>query len=190
MAIVTAAVARFVADGFQRTSMADVARDVGLSPSAVYRYFPTKEALFIAAVDEDAAGMIELVRSAAFDGNAVSLTTTLARMRSELSAAVEEHPLAARALTGVEPMSPDRIMALPHLAELRRDLVALLQVGQEHGAVRADIPAETLALGVETIVLYQMAHLASLRGVDTRPDDERWDAIATVLEAAIRPGGG
>ena len=152
MAIVTAAVARFVADGFQRTSMADVARDVGLSPSAVYRYFPTKEALFIAAV--------------------------------------EEHPLAARALTGVEPMSPDRIMALPHLAELRRDLVALLQVGQEHGAVRADIPAKTLALGVETIVLYQMAHLASLRGVDTRPDDERWDAIATVLEAAIRPGGG
>ena len=187
-AIIHAAIGRFVADGFQRTSMADIARDVGLSPSAVYRYFPAKEALFIAAVDEDTAGMVQLVRTTAFEGGIVSFGEVLARMRSELIAAVEEHPLASRALTGVEPMSPDRIMALPHLAELRHDLAHLLQVGQEHGLVRGDIAAKTLALGIETIVLYQLAHLASLRGADLHLDDERWAAIAIVVDAALRPG--
>lgn len=189
-AIVTAAIARFVSDGFQRTSMADIARDVGVSPSAVYRYYPTKEALFIAAVDEDTAGMVDVVRSTAFAGPTPSLTATLARLRSELDSAVAEHPLAARALTGAEPMSPDRIMALPHLAALRADLISLLENGQADGTVRRDVAAKTLALGIETIAIYQLAHLASLRGVDTRPGDERWDAIAAVLEAAIRPAQG
>lgn len=186
LAVIEAAMARFVADGFQRTSMADVARDVGLSPSAVYRYFPTKEALFIAAVDDDIAGMVDLVRRT-LRGGASTVSVLLAELRTELGAAVSEHPLAARALTGVEPMGPDRIMALPHLAALRADLAELLQTGQQVGLVRADVPAATLALGIETIVVYQLAHLASLRGVDTQPSDERWEAIAAVIDAALRP---
>lgn len=185
-AVIHAAIVRFVADGFQRTSMADVARDVGLSPSAVYRYFPTKEALFIAAVDEDIAGMVDLVRRT-LRGGATSISAMLAEMRSELGAAVGEHPLAARALTGVEPMGPDRIMALPHLAALRSDLVALLDAGQQVALVRADVPAATLALGIETIVMYQLAHLASLGSTDVHPSDERWEAIAAVIDAALRP---
>lgn len=185
LAIVRAAKARFVTDGFQRTSMADVARDVGLSPSGVYRYFPTKEALFIAAVDDDIAGMVELVRRTLRSG-APTISALLAELRAELGAAVDEHPLAARALTGVEPMGPDRIMALPHLADLRGDMVTLLEAGQQAGLVRPTVPAATLALGIETIVLYQLAHLASLHGVDTRPADERWEAIAAVIDAALR----
>lgn len=187
-AIVRAAIGRFVADGFQRASMADVAREVGLSPSAVYRYFPTKEALFIAAIDEDIAGMVELVRRT-LHGGAPSISALLAELRTELGAAVGEHPLAARALTGVEPMGPDRIMALPHLASLRDDLVGLLRAGQEVGFVRPDVSPTTLALGIETIVMYQLAHLATLRGMGVHPADERWDAIAAVVDAALRPPG-
>lgn len=184
-AIVQAAIGRFVADGFQRASMADVAREVGLSPSAVYRYFPTKEALFIAAVDEDIAGMVDLVRRT-LHGGAPSISVLLAELRTELGAAVGEHPLAARALTGVEPMGPDRIMALPHLASLREDLVDLLRAGQDLGLVRPDVSPTTLALGIETIVVYQLAHLATLRGMSVHPSDERWDAIAAVIDAALR----
>jgi len=185
--IVQSAISRFVADGFQRTSMADVARDIGLSPSAVYRYFPTKEALFIASVDEDGAGMIDLIRTATFASTTGSIADLLAAMRAELVSAVDGHPLAARALSGVEPMSPDRIMALPHLAALRRDLTERLQLGQDAGLVRPDVSAGELALGIETIVLYQMAHLASLHGVDAKLDDQRWGAIAAVIDAALRP---
>lgn len=187
MAIVHAAVARFVAEGFQRTAMADVARDVGLSPSALYRYFPTKEALFITAVDADAAAMIDLVQAATIEAGGRSVVEMLARIRAELLAAVDEHPLAARVLTGLEPMSPERIMALPHLAALRERLTARLAAGQRAATVRADVPPATLALGIETIVLYQLAHLASLRGVGVRLDHDRWEAIATIVDAALRP---
>lgn len=187
MAIVQAAIVRFVAEGFQRTSMADVARDVGLSPSALYRYFPTKEALFITAVDADAVAMIDLVQAATIDAGDHSVVEMLARIRAELLAAVDGHPLAARALTGVEPMSPERIMALPHLAALRERLTARLAAGQRAGTVRTDVPADTLALGIETIVLYQLAHLASLRGVEVHLDHDRWGAIATIIDAALRP---
>lgn len=186
MAIVQSAIGRFVVDGFQRTSMADVARDVGLSPSAVYRYFPTKEALFIAAVDDDLAGVVDLVRRT-LHGGAPTVSALLAAVRAELGSAVAEHPLAARALTGGEPMGPERIMALPHLADLRADIVGILQRGQRAGVVRPDLPAATLALGIETVVIYQLAHLASLRGVGVSPADERWDAIAAVIEAALQP---
>lgn len=187
IAIIEAAIARFVSDGFQRTSIADVARDVGLSPSAVYRYFPTKEALFIAAVDEDGAGMIDLIRTATFGDGAGSIADLLARMRAELVTAVDGHPLAARALSGVEPMSPERIMALPHLAQLRHDLTERLRIGQRSGLVRQDVRADELALGIETIVLYQMAHIASLRGTDAKLDHDRWGAIAAVIDAALHP---
>ena len=57
--ILDAAIVRFAREGYRSTSLSAVARDAGLSPSAIYPYFPNKEALFIAAVDEDAAGEIE-----------------------------------------------------------------------------------------------------------------------------------
>jgi len=46
--IVDAATARFVAAGYHRSPMADIARDVGLSERALLRYFPTKKHLLIA----------------------------------------------------------------------------------------------------------------------------------------------
>ena len=45
-------------DGYRATSVTDIARDANLSSTAAYVYFPNKEALFIAAVDEDAAGVV------------------------------------------------------------------------------------------------------------------------------------
>ena len=47
--ILDAAVALFSERGFARTSMSDVVRESGLSMGAVYRYFPSKVDLVIAA---------------------------------------------------------------------------------------------------------------------------------------------
>jgi len=44
--ICTAALNRFLSDGFERTRMLDVARDAGVAKGTLYLYFPTKEALF------------------------------------------------------------------------------------------------------------------------------------------------
>ena len=50
---------RFAREGYRGTSVADVCRDAGLSTTASYPYFANKEALFVAAVDEDVAGLID-----------------------------------------------------------------------------------------------------------------------------------
>ena len=54
-ALLAAAVVRFAREGYRGTSVADVCRDAGLSTTASYPYFANKEALFVAAVDEDVA---------------------------------------------------------------------------------------------------------------------------------------
>src|SRR5437763_11412049 len=100
-ALLQAAIERFARDGYRRSSVAEIARDARLSGTAAYAYFPNKEALFIAAVDEDAAAVIE-------EGLA-SLTddTDVHEWRSTLLftllAAVERHTLARRVLSGLEP---------------------------------------------------------------------------------------
>ena len=58
-ALLEAAVVRFAREGYRGTSVADVCRDAGLSTTASYPYFANKEALFVAAVDEDVAGLID-----------------------------------------------------------------------------------------------------------------------------------
>src|SRR5580704_12539010 len=58
-AILQAAIARFGRDGFRATSVADIARDANVGGTVAYAYFPNKEALFLAAIDEDAAAVIE-----------------------------------------------------------------------------------------------------------------------------------
>src|SRR6202050_1103753 len=65
-AILDAAIARFGREGYRSTSVADIARDAAVGGTVAYAYFPNKEALFFAAVDEDAAGVIHEGLSVAF----------------------------------------------------------------------------------------------------------------------------
>jgi TetR/AcrR family transcriptional regulator, regulator of autoinduction and epiphytic fitness len=44
--ICSAALSRFLSDGFEQTRMLDVAREAGVAKGTLYLYFPTKEALF------------------------------------------------------------------------------------------------------------------------------------------------
>src|SRR3954465_6238426 len=57
-AILDAAIVRFGREGYRATSVSDIARDASVGGTVAYAYFPNKEALFLAAVDEDAAGVI------------------------------------------------------------------------------------------------------------------------------------
>ena len=57
--ILLAAIERFGQDGFRATSVADIARDAGVSGTRAYAYFDNKEALFLAALDTDVAEVID-----------------------------------------------------------------------------------------------------------------------------------
>lgn len=50
--VLAAARRRFETYGYRRTSIAEIARDAGIAVGTIYRYFPGKEAVFLAVVED------------------------------------------------------------------------------------------------------------------------------------------
>jgi AcrR family transcriptional regulator len=179
-AILQAAVARFGRDGFRATSVADIARDAGVGGTVAYAYFPNKEALFLAAVDEDAAGVINEGVSTFLDH--ADLYDWRGQLMSALLGAVGRHPLAQRLLAGLEPDATARVLDIPALTELRKACAERLRAEQAAGAVRADIDATTVASGIVTIMLsllMAVVQLGEQAVLAYGPD------VSAVLEAAL-----
>jgi len=150
-AILDAAIARFGRDGFRSTSVADIARDASVGGTVAYAYFPSKEALFLAAVDEDAAGVInEGLVSVMEDPNPLQWRDTLI---FTLVGAVEHHPLARRLLAGLEPDVTVRVLEIPALAELRKACAERLRSEQAAGTIRPDIDAVAIGNGIVALML-------------------------------------
>jgi AcrR family transcriptional regulator len=181
-ALLDAAIARFGRDGYRGTSVAEIARDARLSGTAAYVYFPNKEALFVAAVDEDAAAVIE-EGLASLTGD-INLDRWRQTLIFTLLSAVERHPLARRVLTGLEPEFTVRLIAIPALEQLRKECDERIRAQQLAGQVRADIDARQIANGLVTIVL---SLLMSLLQTGTDPATLLGADVAAVVEAALSP---
>jgi AcrR family transcriptional regulator len=175
------AVRRFAADGFRRTSVSDIAREAGLTPAAAYAYFAGKEGLFQAAVDADAGALIDAAREAGARGG--SARERLFLFVAELRERVEDHPLARRVLSGLEPDVAARLVTIPSLVALTAGLADELAEAQATGEIRRDADPAELAVGLETIVLaLLMAELQT--GLTVEP--ERQAGVLSVIDAALR----
>jgi AcrR family transcriptional regulator len=178
------AIRRFAADGFRRTSVAAVAEEAGVTPAAVYAYFPGKEGLFEAAVDADAAALISEASEGIDDQDLVSGEILLL---PALVAGVEHHGLARRVLAGQESEVIDRLLAIPALLDLRHRLAEAIAAGQEAGRVRADIDAKAIAVGLETVTL---ALLMARLKVSADSLDERRRGVEAIFRAVLQPPAG
>jgi AcrR family transcriptional regulator len=150
-AILEAAIERFGRDGYRSTSVAEIARDAGVGGTVTYAYFPNKEALFLAALDEDAAAVIREGVSSIFEepGDAAWRQQLIVT----LLAAVDRHRLARRVLAGLEPHVTGRMLELPALAELRKACAEKLRAEQLAGTVRPDIDPAAIGSGAVVIVI-------------------------------------
>jgi AcrR family transcriptional regulator len=144
-AILAAAIARFGRDGYRSTSVADIARDAAVGGTVAYAYFPSKEALFYAAVDEDAAAVIHEGLSTIIADPHADVHDWRQALLVTLVAAVERHPLAKRLLAGLEPDVTVRVLEIPALSELRKACVERLRTEQAAGTVRPEIDAVGVA---------------------------------------------
>jgi AcrR family transcriptional regulator len=179
-AILDAATVRFGRDGYRATSVADIARDAGVSGTAAYAYFPNKEALFLAALEEDAAaviaeGLSTVVGVHSIDGWRQALLFTLVE-------SVDRHPLARRLLAGLEPDVTDRVLETPALAELRKAVAARLAEDQLEGLVRTDVDPHVMANGVVAILLSLLMSVVQLGSTTAGPYA---DDVAAVFAAAL-----
>jgi AcrR family transcriptional regulator len=181
--VLDAAIARFGRDGYRGTSLAEIARDAGVSGTAAYAYFPNKEALFLAAVDEDAAAVIE-EGLGSFQASPDDVDAWKETLIFSLLAAVGRHPLARRILAGLEPGFTVRLIGIPALEQLRKACGERLREQQLRGEVRSDIDPQQIANGVVTIVL---SLVMSLVQVDADPVAILGGDVAAVVEAALKP---
>lgn len=148
--ILDAAIVRFGRDGYRASSVADIARDAGVGGTVAYAHFENKESLFLAALDTDAAAVINEGVLHLLDEDRIEWQETLVLA---LIDAIEQHPLAKRVLSGLEPHATDRVIEIPALNELRRTVAARLRGQQQTGIVRTDVDPDALADGSVGIIL-------------------------------------
>lgn len=161
--ILDAAVGLFSERGFARTSMSDVVRESGMSMGAVYRYFPSKADLVIAA-GEGHGGEVDggfpterardlVTRLAAEVGPGSSHARLSVQVWGE--AAVEPE-LAARVV-------PIHQRLEEHLARLLHAEATAAECGQDHGATAQ-------------VALCAVIGLAALVAAGVPVDEERFVA--------------
>ena len=177
-----AAVNRFGRDGFRGTAVTAIAREAGVGTTVPYLYFPTKEALFFEAADDDVAGVIgEVFATAHIEPADPAWPGTV--MAAAIDS-LERHPLARRVLAGLEPDAAARVVETAALAEAEKALAASFLEGQRTGAVRTDIAAEELAGGLLLIVLALLAGTVRFGVVG----EGRFESVLRVLHASVTPG--
>jgi AcrR family transcriptional regulator len=143
--LLESAAAAFARDGLDGANINAISLAAGLAKGTVYNYFPSKEALFSAVV-EDACR-----RAVADAGEASAAGSTEQRLHALVAADVawaRGHEPFARVLIGeVFSGNPERYARVVVAAEPYVGRVAqVLREGAERGEVRRDRPAEELAL--------------------------------------------
>jgi len=178
--ILKSAIELFGESGYRATSVTDIARHAGVSGTLAYAYFDNKEALFLAALDHDAAELIEegvqtLLETVGDDTWRTDLIATLV-------VATDQHPLARRLLAGLEPGVTERVADLQALADLRTRVADRIRADQAAGLARTDVDADVLGSGIVSIMmslLITVMQLGRTVGTSNLPD------VMSVLSAAL-----
>jgi AcrR family transcriptional regulator len=127
--VLATSVAAFIEQGYDATSVDDLARRLGISKSAVYHHVPSKDALLGIALDRALAGLEEVAeRAKRLDAPAVIRLETL--LRGSVHVLVERLPyvtllLRVRGNSGVERKALARRRSLDRLgAQLVAEAIA------------------------------------------------------------------
>ena len=143
-AVLRVAVDLFNRQGYDATSVGDVARELGLTKSAIYHHVPSKEALLAAALDEALDGLTEAIDEAAGAGE----ISAYERLRTALRESVEilaRHLPAVTLLLRVRGNSEVELAALERRRVIDDKLANLVQAAVDEGALRPDIPPELIS---------------------------------------------
>ena len=138
------AVELFNRQGYDATSIGDLARELGLTKSAIYHHVPSKEALLSAALDESLDGLSAAL-DAAEAGHGVS---ALDRLRSAVEGSVlvlAEHLPAVTLLLRVRGNSEVELAALERRRVIDERLADLVREAVAQGALRDDLPPELIS---------------------------------------------
>ena len=138
------AVDLFIRQGYDATSMGDLAAELGLTKSAIYHHVPSKEALLSAALDEALDGLASAIDDAAADSGG----TAYERLRTAVRRSVEvlvAHLPAVTLLLRVRGNSAIEVAALERRRLLDEKLAGLVRAAVDEGSLRADLDTELVS---------------------------------------------
>ncbi len=138
------AVELFNQQGYDATSIGDVARELGVTKSAVYHHVASKEDLLAAALDEALDGLTRAIDTALDHPS----DSPLARLRATVEESVRillAHLPAVTLLLRVRGNSPVEQDALRRRREIDDRLTSLVRQAVDAGELRADIPPDVVS---------------------------------------------
>jgi AcrR family transcriptional regulator len=135
------AVDLFNRQGYDGTSMGDLARELGVGKSAIYHHVPGKEALLAAALDEALDGLTAVLDHPA---GGTAYERLRAAVRDSVRVLVEHLP-AVTLLLRVRGNSAVEQAALRRRREIDDRLAALVSAAVAEGSLRADLPPDLVS---------------------------------------------
>jgi AcrR family transcriptional regulator len=156
--ILLAAMARFAEGGFHSTGMAEVIAATGLSAGAVYRYFPSKEALIRAIVEErvlaNAKDVFEAILAQGVDDPVDAVAAALEIVdRASAQGEIDITKVAVQAW-GEALRNPDILdVAQNAYATMRGYLDEVTRRAQEHGRVPSETDPDEVAKTLLSLVM-------------------------------------
>jgi AcrR family transcriptional regulator len=143
------AIAVFNRQGYDGTSMGDLAAELGLSKSAIYHHVAGKESLLAAALDEALDGLSTAIdqaldQGAGSDGGSSAYERLRLAVRGSVEVLVEHLP-AVTLLLRVRGNSPVEIAALERRRLLDERLAGLFRAAIDEGSLRPDLDPELVS---------------------------------------------
>jgi AcrR family transcriptional regulator len=135
------AVEVFNRQGYDGTSMGDLARELGVGKSALYHHVPGKEALLAQALDEALDGLTAVLDRPT---GATAYERLRAAVRDSVRVLVEHLP-AVTLLLRVRGNSEVELAALRRRREIDDRLAALVSAAAAEGSLRADLPPDLVS---------------------------------------------
>jgi AcrR family transcriptional regulator len=144
-AVLRTAIDVFNRRGFDATSISDLAAELGVTKSAVYHHFTSKEALLSAALDEALEGLSSAVEAAA---TASDGEPSAVRLRATVEAAVRilvAHLPAVTLLLRVRGNSDVERAALERRRHIDDRLATLVRQAADEGDLRGDVDPDLIS---------------------------------------------
>lgn len=160
-----------------KTTLDDVAQEAGCARATVYRYFPGKQALVLAAADREADAIVAATLAAGADAS--TLEDALVAMLTTAARAISEHPALQMALQH----EPE--LVLPHLSFEGGDAL-LIEAGRRFGpALARFLPLDRATRLAEWCTRLLLTQLHAQAPLSDMTDDA---AVRGLLRRFVLPG--
>jgi AcrR family transcriptional regulator len=147
--VLRTAIALFNQQGYDGTSMGDLARELGFTKSAIYHHVPSKQHLLQQALDEALDELTAIVTAAtALGADGAGGRSAYDRLREVVEQSVRvlvAHQPAVTLLLRVRGNSEPELEALRRRRELDSRLATLVQAAVDEGALRSDLSPELVS---------------------------------------------